>query len=436
MNLNVGCQKRSFTIASSVFRKHSSDIKPVFKPHFSNPNDVRSFEKNLPLTKKVGRPWENMNISKDEFFQRKYGNISPEERERLNEKVSRQRRMREARVSKELAAREAKRQEMFEEKRNQRKEARGYTGNSSYSVSRAKYDSVYEYIYGTHSVKSALLANKRGLNTLYVHNCQDPTIVKLAKDAYNLRIVERESKGDLNLLTKNGVHNGVVLEANSLVIPYIESVGGSEDGQYKLSLIDDATNRPTEETRPVARANDKEESLHPLALYLDEITDPQNMGSVLRTAFFYGVDFVVLPDHTTARLGPVANKASAGAMDQMNIYQTDSSLKFLQSVRDNGWSLVSTSGKPDEAQMADLKGKDGKIVENLKSKFIELSELRSLLHDGPVMLVIGSEGAGVRTNIKIKSNYLVGIPKLRQNDTLVDSLNVGVATGIIIGSCV
>ncbi|RLV95907.1 rRNA methyltransferase 1 mitochondrial [Spathaspora sp. JA1] len=424
MSFIMGHQKRSFSISLSILKRYTNDIKPVFTP--SNPDEVRSFEKNLPPAKKEGRPWESMNISKDDFFKRKYGNISSEERERLNEKVARQRRMREARVTRELAARETKRQQAFEESRSQRKQSRGKFDNSSdFSMSRRKFDSVFEYIYGTHAVKSALLAKKRGLNTLYVHNCQDPSILKLAKEEYNLRIVEKESKGDLNLLTKNGVHNGVVLEANSLIIPYVESVGASENGQYKLSLVDDATNRPVEELKTVARlpTGEEEENLYPLALYLDEITDPQNMGSILRTAFFFGVDFVVVPDHTTARLGPVSNKASAGAMDQINIYQTDNGLKFLQNVRDNNWKLVSTSGKPDEDQIADLRGKDGKIIENFKSKFLELSELRMLLREAPVMLVIGSEGNGVRTNIKIKSNFLVGIPKLRQGDSLVDSLN-------------
>lgn len=52
------------------------------------------------------------------------------------------------------------------------------------------------------------------------------------------------------------------------------------------------------------------------------------------------------------------------------------------------------------------------------------------------MLVIGSEGEGVRTNVKLRSDYLVGIPKYRSDDVIVDSLNVGVATGVILQNCI
>ena len=72
---------------------------------------------------------------------------------------------------------------------------------------------------------------------------------------------------------------------------------------------------------------------------------------------------------------------------------------------------------------------------HLKNKFIELQDLRTILKKTPVMLIIGSEGSGVRTNMKIRSDYLVGIPKIRRNDNIVDSLNAGVATGVILQNC-
>ena len=197
-------------------------------------------------------------------------------------------------------------------------------------------------------------------------------------------------------------------------IPYIKEVGHAENGEYKLAIeeLDDAAAVDDDgevkvKTKKVIRDDDIEqiEELYPLSLYLDEITDPQNMGSILRSAYFFGVDFIVVPNHSTAKLGPVANKASAGALDLIDIYQTGSSLKFIDSVRQNGWHVISTSGRPTGG----TKSKEIIHAENdadvdvdvdvdqphLKNKFIELQDLRTILKKTPVMLIIGSEGSGV-----------------------------------------
>lgn len=80
--------------------------------------------------------------------------------------------------------------------------------------------------------------------------------------------------------------------------------------------------------------------------------------------------------------------------------------------------------------------KHPKTISQLASKFIDLEDLQIILRKSPIMLVIGSEGEGVRTNVKLRSDYLVGIPKYRSDDVIVDSLNVGVATGVILQNCI
>ena len=70
----------------------SNDLKPVFKqPHHLNStkdNHNHKILKNLPQPKIELKPWEKQNISKDSFFKRKYGNISPQDRKALNEKLN------------------------------------------------------------------------------------------------------------------------------------------------------------------------------------------------------------------------------------------------------------------------------------------------------------------------------------------------------------
>ena len=72
----------------------------------------------------------------------------------------------------------------------------------------------------------------------------------------------------------------------------------------------------------------------------------------------------------------------------------------------------------------------------MKNKFIEVDELSSMMAQSPILLIMGSEGAGVRTNLKLKSDYLVGLDKGRRLGVdIVDSLNVSVACGLLISKC-
>ncbi|KGR00100.1 21S rRNA ('-O)-methyltransferase, partial [Candida albicans GC75] len=348
-------QKRSFSILSTLLKSKptsSNDLKPVFKqPHHSNSTkgqpQPQNFEKNLPQPKIELKPWEKQNISKDSFFKRKYGNISPQDRKALNEKVERQRRFRAMKIAHEKSLQEKAYQER-ERARELAREAKGKGknfksgGSSNYDtgVMVDRNDTIFDYVFGTHPVKAVLMAGKRRILDLYTFNNEDPDIVKLAMEKYGIVPKRLKDKNALNILCKNGVHNGVVLKTNKLDIPYIKEVGHAENGEYKLAIeeLDDAAAVDDDgevkvKTKKVIRDDDIEqiEELYPLSLYLDEITDPQNMGSILRSAYFFGVDFIVVPNHSTAKLGPVANKASAGALDLIDIYQTGSSLKFIDS---------------------------------------------------------------------------------------------------------
>ncbi|KAG5417366.1 hypothetical protein I9W82_004999 [Candida metapsilosis] len=418
------------------------EVKPIYRPHHANPkNETRSFEKNLPASKKELKPWEAEGISKDRFFKRKYGHMSDERRKALQEKVARQRRYREMKKAHEM-------QKMGTTERFQRsREEINYEGQSAKEIMESGggggsggMSTFFEFVYGTHPIKSVLQARKRPILGLYTFNAEDDNgVIKQAKKEYGIKVQHVRDKNALNILSKNGVHNGLVLKTKALDVPYIKSCGHAENSNYTIT-IEDEDGIDLEKEKSVLRKREEnfdedEEQLFPLALFLDEITDPQNMGSILRTAYFFGVDFIVIPDHSSAKLGPVANKASSGALDLIDIYQTDRSLKFIDSVRENGWNVISTSAKPDESNLDELKDKNYKVEMSLKDKFIKLGDLKTVLKRTPVMLVIGSEGKGVRTNMKLRSDYLVGVEKYRENDDIVDSLNVGVATGVIVQSC-
>lgn len=401
---------RSFH-TGQVFRS----IRPAFKPHDSR-KGIRSFDKNFDSseTKKTEKIWDKKGISKHEFFIRKYGNISPEERAKLDEKVKRQKYLREQRKIHE-------RGERYESPRRER----------------ISLNPLCEYLFGTHAVLSALTSGKRkAFSTLYIHNIKEHTqkILGLAK-RFGIRVVEKKSKGELNTLSSNGVHNGVVLETKPLILPEIASLDKEFDGKngtYGVSLIDDLTHKEIKETIDIKRHPEHGSENFPLGIFVDGITDPQNLGNIIRSAYYLGADFMVIPESESARLGPVAAKAAAGALDLFTIYKSSSSLEFIDSAKTNGWTVVTTSSREREEDLGDMKSKHRQHV---SSKYVDETELPRIMKAAPMLMVLGSEGAGVRTNVRLRSDFLVGWKKGRQNDDLVDSMNVGVAAGLLIAKC-
>ena len=150
-------------------------------------------------------------------------------------------------------------------------------------------------------------------------------------------------------------------------------------------------------------------------LALDEITDPQNLGSILRSAFYFGVDKIILCSKNSAPLNSIVSKASAGALEVMSIYSTTNMMNFLDLSKENGWQVVGTSIDQDTIQLNEVPLQQSTI------------------------LVLGNEGHGLRKNVLNKCNYKVYIPgkfSLGESSPLVDSLNVSVCTGILLNHIV
>ena len=78
----------------------------------------------------------------------------------------------------------------------------------------------------------------------------------------------------------------------------------------------------------------------PLVLVLDGVTDPHNLGALLRSAMFLGVSGIVVSEKNSSPLSPAVSKASAGAMELMQVHSTRNMVKFLESAREGGWQVV------------------------------------------------------------------------------------------------
>lgn len=139
----------------------------------------------------------------------------------------------------------------------------------------------------------------------------------------------------------------------------------------------------------------------PLILVLDGIQDPHNLGACLRTADAAGVNLVIICKDRSAGITPVVRRAASGAAETLKVIQATNLARVLRALKKRGIWLAGTA---DEAA-------DSLYATDLT---------------GPLALVMGSEGSGLRRLTSELCDYLVRIPMAGQ----VESLNVSVATGV------
>jgi 23S rRNA (guanosine2251-2'-O)-methyltransferase len=198
----------------------------------------------------------------------------------------------------------------------------------------------------------------------------------------------------------------LVLHATTLRIPVVEIEGGSLtaitgfDGHQGVALVVAA--RPLAAVTDVlARAIERGEPA--LVLALDSLEDPQNVGTLLRSAEAAGVHGVIFPTRRQAPLTPAAIKASAGATEHLLLAPVDDLPGTLADLHVRGLRVVGTdAGAPLTYREADLRG--------------------------PLVLVIGSEGRGLAPAIRRRCDLLVRIPMRGR----IESLNAAVAGSVLV----
>jgi 23S rRNA (guanosine2251-2'-O)-methyltransferase len=141
----------------------------------------------------------------------------------------------------------------------------------------------------------------------------------------------------------------------------------------------------------------------PLILVLDGVQDPHNLGACLRTAEAAGVHLVIVPKDRSAALSPVARRAASGAAEIIDIAVVTNLARVLRKLKDQGIWLAAAA---DQAE-----------------KTVYATDLT-----GPIALVMGGEGQGLRRLTEELCDYHVRIPM----HGMVSSLNVSVATAICI----
>ncbi|CAM6086521.1 unnamed protein product [Calypogeia fissa] len=224
-------------------------------------------------------------------------------------------------------------------------------------------------VYGVAPIISALQISRRTFYTLYM---QENLLLNIGlgrrKDKGAITTIEKMAKGmgvtikeaskhDLNMLVDNRPHQGLILDASPLELTPVDTLDP-----------------------PVYQDNKT-----PVWVALDEVTDPQNFGAILRSAYFLGAEGVVVCAKNSAPLSGVVSKASAGAMEVMEVLFCKNMVRFLDRCKENGWRVVGAS-----AESASV-------------------PVRQLPNGVATILVLGSEGKGLRTNVKRACDQLVSI---------------------------
>lgn len=249
------------------------------------------------------------------------------------------------------------------------------------------------HFYGIHAIHALLTHRPTDAMALFVqqgrsakegsqHNSEeeaDSTFEEILQLAEQMGVsIQHTSRDKLTALCGSPQHQGVVLNARPLAM--------ADEGEIAT----------------IAKSDDA------LFLVLDQITDAHNLGACLRTAAAMGVDAVICPKHHSASLTPTVAKVSVGAMEIMPVIAVTNLARCIENLKQAGVFVYGTA--LDETAKAlpdvDLKGK--------------------------VAIIMGSEGEGMRRLTTERCDELVYIPMSGNKHGSLQSLNVSVATGMVL----
>jgi 23S rRNA (guanosine2251-2'-O)-methyltransferase len=233
-----------------------------------------------------------------------------------------------------------------------------------------------DVIYGINPVREALAGSRRKPLELFVaREARSPRIDEVLREAARRGVpVRPRERNDLDRLAGHGHHQGLVLRVEPFAYAELEDL--------------------------LQRWRDSGE--HAFFLVLDGLTDPHNVGAVLRSAEAAGCHGVITAKDRACPITPVVDRAAAGALAHLPLCQVTNISRTLEQLKEAGCWIFGLAGEAGAAPLfqADLAGN--------------------------LALVVGSEGSGLRPNVRNHCDVLLGIP-MRGT---VSSLNASVAAAL------
>jgi len=225
-------------------------------------------------------------------------------------------------------------------------------------------------IYGVNPILEAIRSHPERIRYVGVAREETARHQRLMGEAKRAGVAVRNLALDqIDRLAGRGVHNGVVAEVSETAYADFDEIVEKEETNF--------------------------------VLIIDSITDPQNFGAILRVADGFGVDLVVIPQHDSVGLTPVAVKASAGASEWVQVAEVTNLSRAIEALKKRGYWIYAAADNGERPDAIDFIGK--------------------------VALVVGNEGKGIRRNVLEHCDRTVTIPMSGH----VESFNVATATAIL-----
>ena len=240
-------------------------------------------------------------------------------------------------------------------------------------IQEAEADGLIE---GRNAVTEALRSGT-AIDKIYIARGEtDAALGHIASTARNRGIVVTEAdRRKLDGMSRTKSHQGVIAVA----------------AVREYASVDDVLNAA------------RERGEAPLIVVCDELSDPHNLGAVIRTAECAGAHGVVIPKHRSAGITAAADKASAGAAEHMLIARVPNLTAALETMKQRGlWIYGAEAGGGSPLWKTDMKG--------------------------PICLVIGSEGAGMSRLVREACDFVMDIPLMGR----VNSLNASAAAAVLL----
>ena len=230
------------------------------------------------------------------------------------------------------------------------------------------------FIYGRHAVKVLLDTDPARVKGLYVSVTAEPEFKPYAQ-RHNITI-EPLSAHRFDKELEGAVHQGVVAKValGGLVEDYATFVKSINDPSPSAALV-----------------------------LLNEVTDPHNVGAIIRSAAAFGAAAVLVPSHNQAPITGAVAKASAGAVFMIPIIAINNENQTILDLKERGFWIYGLAGEGDH--------------EVSKEKF-----------DAPAVFVVGSEGEGLRPKTREHCDILLRIPM----HPAVESLNASVSAAVVL----
>ena len=223
-------------------------------------------------------------------------------------------------------------------------------------------------IFGLHSSLSAITNKNRSIKKIIL---TEEVLGKNKKIFESITNVEKKilNRKQIDSLTGVKIHQGIVVYADSLPVKAISDIGNEED----------------------------------LVIILDSLNDPQNVGSIIRTAYAFGVTTIIYSKHNSFEITPFLIKSASGAFENVKLIEVTNLNKTIDFLKKNNFWIVGLDSK---------------------SKI----EISSVPKDLKKAVVFGSENKGIKKLILDNCDFRVKVNI--KKDKLIDSLNVSNAAAI------